>query len=143
MSGWALDDVPQAPSFPPRHLEGLRQAPEDIRVFLRCGELAGVDCLGRERVDQHGSPCVLRHPDPRRLESTVPRRLPAGPADQALEGGLCPGSLPQLPQLRVGPALRPRSTGGSVALRSGVGVGEGERAEVMGIGSVMGLGESS
>ena len=73
------------------------------------------------------------HP-PRRLEWTVLRRLPVGPVDQALEGGLRPDPLPQLPQLRVGPALPPRSTGGSVALGVGVGVGVGACGGVMGTG---------
>ena len=53
------------------------------------------------------------HPAP------VLRRLPAGPPDQVLEAG----PLPQLPQLRVVPALPPRSTGASVALGVGMGVG--------------------
>ena len=35
----------------------------------------------------------------------------AGPVDQALEGGLCPGALSQLPELRVGPAPPPPSLG--------------------------------
>ena len=55
----------------------------------------------------------------------VLRRLPVGPADQALEGELRAGPLPQLPQLRVGLALPPRSRGGSVALGVGVVVGAG------------------
>ena len=52
-------------------------------------------------------------------------QLPAGPADQTPEGELRPGRLPQLPQLRPGPALAPWSMGGSVALGVGVGVGAG------------------
>ena len=34
MRGWALGDVPQADAVSLRHLEGLPQAPEDIRVVL-------------------------------------------------------------------------------------------------------------
>ena len=61
------------------------------------------------------------HP-PRRLEAAVLRRPVAGPVDRALEGGLCPGPLSQLSELRVGPALRPLSLGGALALGRGVGV---------------------
>ena len=43
--------------------------------------------------------------------------------DQALEGGLSPGPLSQLPELRVGPALPPLSLGGAAVLGGGVGVG--------------------
>ena len=43
--------------------------------------------------------------------------------DQALEGGLCPDPLSQLPELRVGPALPPLSLGGAAVLGGGVGVG--------------------
>ena len=132
--GWASDDVPYAPSFPPRFLEGLPQALEDIRVVLGCGELAGVDSLGMERIGQHNFPCVPRHPSPRRLESTVLRRLHAEPADQALDRGLRRGTVPQLPQLRVGRVLPPQSTGGSVALGVGVAVGVGGCGGGMGTG---------
>ena len=45
----------------------------------------------------------------------------AGPVEQALEGGLCPGPLSQLPELRVGPALPPLSLGGAAVLGGGVG----------------------
>ena len=48
---------------------------------------------------------------------------PARPVDQALEGGLSPGPLSQLPELRVGPALPPLSLGGAAVLGGGVGVG--------------------
>ena len=74
-----------------------------------------------ERVGQHEFPCGLRHPSPRGPESKVLCRLPAGP-------------LPQLPQLGVGPALRPRSMGGSVALNQGLGTGVGACGGVMGTG---------
>ena len=57
------------------------------------------------------------------LEAAVFRRPLAGPVDQALEGGLSPGPLPQLPELRVGPALLLLPTGGAVALGGGLGVG--------------------
>ena len=106
-----------------RFLEGLPQAPEDIRVVLGRGEVAGVDFQGVERIGQHGSPCGLRHPPPSRPEAAVLHRPPAGPMDQALEGGLSPGPLPQLPELRVGPALPPLSLGGPAVLGGGVGVG--------------------
>ena len=43
MRGWALGDVPQADAVSLRFLEGLPQAPEDIRVVLGRGEVAGVD----------------------------------------------------------------------------------------------------
>ena len=82
-----------------------------------------MDSQGSERIGQHGFPCGLRHPPPHRLEAVVLRRPPAGPVDQALEGGLCPGPLSQLPELRVGPALPPLSLGWAVALGGGAGVG--------------------
>ena len=66
-----------------------------------------VDSLGMERIGQHGFPCVLRHPSPRRLESTA-----LANSLQALKGGLSLGPLAQLRQLHLGPALQSRSTGG-------------------------------
>ena len=60
--GWALGDVPQADAVLLCLLEGLPQAPEDIRVVLGRGEVAGVDSQGVERIGQHGFPCGLRHP---------------------------------------------------------------------------------
>ena len=122
--GWALGDVPQADAVLLCLLEGLPQAPEDIRVVLGRGEVAGLDSQGVERIGQHGFPCGLRHPPPRRLEGAVLRRPLAGPVDQALEGGLCPGPLSQLPELCVGPALPPLSLGGAAVLGGGVGVGQ-------------------
>ena len=62
------------------------------------------------------------HP-PRRLEAAVLHRPLAGPVDQALDGGLWPGPLSQLPELRVGPAPPPLSLGGAAVLGGGVGVG--------------------
>ena len=121
--GWALGDVPQADAVSPRLLEGLPQAPEDIRVDLGRGEVAGVDSQGVERIGQHGFPCSLRHPRPRRLEAAVLQQPLAGPGDQALEGGLCPNPLPQLQELRVGPAPQPLSLGGAAVLGGGVGDG--------------------
>ena len=117
--GWALGDVPQADAVSLCLLEGLPQAPEDIRVVLGRGEVAGVDSQGVERIGQHGFPCGLRHPHPRRPEAAVLHR----PVDQALEGGLSPDPLSQLPELRVGPALPPLSLGGAAVLGGGVGVG--------------------
>ena len=123
MRGWALVDVPQADAVSLCLLEGLLQAPEDIRVVLGRGEVAGVDSQGVERIGQHGFPCGLRHPPPRWPEAAVLHQPLAGPMDQALEGGLSPGPLSQLPELRVGPALPPLSRGGPAVLGGGVGVG--------------------
>ena len=123
MRGWALSDVPQADAVSLRLLEGLSQAPEDIRVVLGRGEVAGVDSQGVERIGQHGFPCGLRHPPPCWPEAAVLQRPLAGPMDQALEGGFSPGPLSQLPELRVGPALPPLFLGGPAVLGRGVGVG--------------------
>ena len=78
MWGWAWGDVPQVPSHPPRLLEGLPQAPEDIRVVLGCEELAGVDSLRVERMGQHGFPCGLQHPSPRPAGVDGSPRTPCG-----------------------------------------------------------------
>ena len=121
--GWALGDVPQADAVSLCLLEGLPQAPEDIRVVLGRRGVAGVDSQEVERIGQHGFPCGLRHPAPRRLEAAVLHRRLAGLVDQALEGGLFPGPLSQLPELRVGPAPPPLSLGGAAVLGGGVGVG--------------------
>ena len=123
MRGWALGDVRQADAVSLRFLEGLPQAPEDIRVVLGRGEVAGVDSQGVARIVQHGFPCGLRHSPARRPEVAVLHRPLAGSMDQALEGGLSPGPLPQLPELRVGPALPPLFLGGPAVLGGGVGVG--------------------
>ena len=75
--GWALSDVPQADAVSLRLLEGLPQAPEDIRVVLGRREVAGLDSQGVESIGQHGFPCGLRHPTPRlwgRLFSNDPLR---------------------------------------------------------------------
>ena len=82
-----------------------------------------MDSQGVERIGPHGFPCGLRHPSPRRLEAAVLHRPLAGPVDQALEGGLCPGPLSQLRELRVGPAPPLLSLGGAAFLGGGVGVG--------------------
>ena len=122
MRGWALGDVPQADAVSLCLLEGLPQAPEDIRVVLGRGEVVGVDSQGVERIGEHGFPRGLGHQPPRRPEAAVLHRPLAGPMDQALEGGLSPGPLSQLPELRVGPALPPLSLGGPAVLGGGVGV---------------------
>ena len=119
--GLTWGDVPQASAFSSRLLVGLPQAPEDIRVVLGRGEVAGVDSLGPERIDQHGFSCGLWHPPPRLLEAAVLRRPLAGPVDKALEEGLCPCPHLQLQELRVGLALPPLSLGGAVALGRQVG----------------------
>ena len=121
--GWALGAVPQADAVSLRLLEGLPQAVEDIRVVLGSEEVAGLDSQGVERIGQHGFPCSLRRPPPGRLGAAVLHQPLAGPLDQALEGGLCPDPLSQLPELRVGPALPPLSLGGAAVLGEGVGVG--------------------
>ena len=59
----------------------VSQAPEDIRVVLGRGEVAGVDSQGVERIGQHGFPCGLRHPPPRRTEAAVLHRCLPGPMD--------------------------------------------------------------
>ena len=119
----AWTDVPGASAFSSCLPQGLLQAPGDIRVVLGRGEVAGVDSLGVERIGQHGFPCSLWHPTPRRLEAAVLCRPLAVSVDQALEGGLCPGPVSQLPELRVGPALLPLSPSRAVAAGGGVGVG--------------------
>ena len=65
--------------------------------------------------------CGIHLPAGRRRQFSTD--LFAGPMDQALEEGLSPGPLSQLPELRVGPALPPLSLGGAAVLGGGVGVG--------------------
>ena len=89
--GWAWGDVPQASAFSSRLLEGISQAPEDIRVVLGRGEVAGVDSLGVECIGQHGFPCGLWHLIPCPLQAAVLCRPLAGPVDQALQGGFREG----------------------------------------------------
>ena len=136
--GWALGDVPQAVPVSLCLLEGLPQAPEGIRVVLGRAEVAGVDSQGVERIGQHGFPWGPRHPPCRRLEAAVLRRPLAGPVDQLLEGGLCPGPLLELRELRVGPAPPSLSLGGAAVLGGGVGVGGCDG--VLGTGGGGGLG---
>ena len=92
MRGWALGDVPQADPVSPRFLEGLPQAPEDIRVVLGRGAVAGVDSQGVERpgsTRDHGK----RHPEPWKQPVTgEPVHSPGG------------GHLPS----RVAPQLKPQ-----------------------------------
>ena len=49
---WAFGDVSQAEAVSLRLLEGLPQAPEDIRVVLRRGKVPGVDSQGVGRIGQ-------------------------------------------------------------------------------------------
>ena len=121
MPGRALGDVPQEDAVSLRLLEVLLQAPEDIRVVLGLGEVAGVDSQGLEGIGQHGFPCGLRHPAHCQPEAAVLHRPLAWPVDQALDGGLCPDQLSQLPELRVGPAPPQLSLGGAAVLGGGVG----------------------
>ena len=99
-----------------RHMLSVCMSRRTYGWFLGRGEVAGVDSQGVERIGQHGFPCGLRHSAPRRLEAAVLRRRLAGLVEQALERGLCPGPLLQLPKLRVRPAPPPPSLGGAVAL---------------------------
>ena len=105
-------------------------------MVLGRAELAEVDSLGMEHIGQHGFPCVLQHRSSRWPERPVLSGLPAGLADQALEGGLRPSLFPQLPQRHVGLPLPPRSMGGSVA--GGLRTGSDARGGVEGIGSGVG-----
>ena len=123
MRGRALGDVPKADAVSLRLLEGLPQAPEGIWVVLGWREVAIMDSQGVERIDQQGFSCGLRHPAPRRLEAAVLHRPLAGPVDQALEGGPCPGPLSQLSKLCVAPGPPPLSLGGAAVFGGGVGAG--------------------
>ena len=58
--GWALGDVPRADAVSLCPQGGLLQAPEDIRVVLGRGEVAGVDSQGVERIDRQFSTDPLR-----------------------------------------------------------------------------------
>ena len=97
MRGWALGDVPQADAVSPRFLEGLPQAPEDVRVVLGRGEVAGVDSQGVERIGQQGfppTPCGADGPGPRGRAlpgptSAAPRAVCGSSAATTVPGRAC------------------------------------------------------
>ena len=103
--GWALGDVPQADAVSLRLLEGLPQAPEDVRVVLGRGGVAGVDSQGVERIGKHGFPCGLRHPPP--LPSQ-PRAHPCHPPRVPPEGERCCAVRDRHPPLSCTRATQPQ-----------------------------------
>ena len=122
MRGWALGDVPQAGAVSLCLLEGLPQAPEDIRVVLGRGEVAGWTPRGwsaSASMASHAA-CGIHPPAGRRRQfSTEPLR---GRWTRPSSRGLSPGPLSQLPELRLGPALPPLSLGGAAVLGGEVGL---------------------
>ena len=144
--------------YPSHGVLGTASLPVSVRRRLSGGEGACVRAVGlgvmshRRLAFLHISSRVLRRrlrtygwswgagrpawlpmwPPPRQLHAAALPRLLAGPVDQPLEGGLCPGPRSELPELRVGPALPPLFLGGAVALSGGLGVG--------GCGGIVGTG---
>ena len=112
----------------------LPSLPVPWRVSRRClrtygwslgaGRLRGWTCRGWSASASMTSHAACGIHSPRRLEAAVLHQPLAGQVDQVVEGGLCPGLLLQLPELRVGPVPPPLSLGGAVALGGEVGVGE-------------------
>ena len=102
MRGWALGDVPQADVVSLRLLEGLPQAPEDIRVVLGRGEVAGVDSQGVERIGQHGFPCGLRHPPPPPAGGGSSPPTPCGAGGPGPRGRALPGPTFAAPRAACG-----------------------------------------
>ena len=108
--------------LPSRHIS-WRVSRRRLRAYgwsWGAGRLGGVNSLGLERIGQHGFPCGLWHPAPRRLFSADPLR---GRWTRPSRKGSARAQLRKLPELRVGRALPPLSLGGAVALGGGVGVG--------------------
>ena len=95
-------DVSQAPAFSSRLLEGLLQAPEDIRVVLRHGEVAGVDSQGVERNGQHGFPCGLWHPAPPPAGGGSSPPTPRGAGGPGPRGWALPGPTFAAPRAACG-----------------------------------------
>ena len=118
-----LGDVPQADAVSLRLLEGLPQAPGDIRAVMGRGEVAGWTPRGWSASASMASRAACGINPSWRLEVAVLHRPLAGLVDQALERGRCPGPLSQLPELRVGPARPPLSPSGAAVLGEGVRVG--------------------
>ena len=102
MRGWALGDVPQADAVSLCLLEGLPQAPEDIRVVLGRGEVAGVDFQGVERIGQHGFPCGLRHPTPPPAGGGSSPPTPCGAGGPGPRGRALPGPTLAAPRAACG-----------------------------------------
>ena len=117
-----------------RLLEGLLQAPEEIRVVLGRGELAEVDSLRMQRISQHGFPCGLRHPSPRQPESRVLRRLLRGRRTRPWREGSAQPHFRSFNSCVWVQRCHHAPRAGSLALFVGMGVGVGARGGVMGTG---------